>query len=697
MHCFHRNLSLQNLLIVLTLAVSYSAKMVQGQPALWQNSSGGFYETGSNWIPSSVPSPSSQLVFGLPGEYDISFLSDHTAGGLTVSNGANIAFTRGGVGSPSRRLTIAGDALIQSAQLVLEGDPAGGGFDLDISGDLSLVDNFVAGSAIEPLQIRDNTRVTSGVTLLDAERGAVSVSGERAGWEIDGNLSIGVSTDSDLKVFNGGSVTSSGDTVLGGSSAGTNGIGSLTVGIGLPGDLPTSFSTDRNTIIGNFGQGTLEVNAGGLVESGNRTQVAFGASSQGNVVVSGSDSAGNRATWNPGLLTLGLGGVANVEIEDGGLASSGNSIVGQDSSASVDVIGAEWNVDGTLRIGQNALGRLDLADGGRLTSGTTSLGGTSAANSLGQLFITGGLPTDPTTVWENTGDFYVGGAEDQALGEGNFVIAGDTAANISGTVKVWGDGRVNISLGAQFTADTIDHTHGGSFEFEGGTLHVNRFEGDLLNPNGTFDPGVADDTGLTTVFGDYTQQSAATLALDIGGTSAGATHDLVNITEVANLDGLLEVSVSDGFTPNPIDTFTVLSADSLFGVFDNANPGQRLDTIDGRGSFIVNYGIGSAFDESRIVLSDFLAAASIPGDFDLDGDVDGSDFLAWQRGNSPNPLSAGDLAIWRSARGNSSAAVAAISATTAVPEPATCGLAMLTVAIAACQRDTKRRQATNTV
>lgn len=43
-----------------------------------------------------------------------------------------------------------------------------------------------------------------------------------------------------------------------------------------------------------------------------------------------------------------------------------------------------------------------------------------------------------------------------------------------------------------------------------------------------------------------------------------------------------------------------------------------------------------------------LPTASSPGDFDNDGDVDGRDFLVWQRGGSPNPLSSGDLALWQS-------------------------------------------------
>jgi hypothetical protein len=51
------------------------------------------------------------------------------------------------------------------------------------------------------------------------------------------------------------------------------------------------------------------------------------------------------------------------------------------------------------------------------------------------------------------------------------------------------------------------------------------------------------------------------------------------------------------------------------------------------------------------------------GDFDGDQDVDGRDFLIWQRGGSPTPLSATDLADWQFAYG------APLVAVTAVPEP----------------------------
>lgn len=71
------------------------------------------------------------------------------------------------------------------------------------------------------------------------------------------------------------------------------------------------------------------------------------------------------------------------------------------------------------------------------------------------------------------------------------------------------------------------------------------------------------------------------------------------------------------------------------------------------------------------VIGDFT---SITGDFDLDGDVDGYDFLLWQRGGSPNPLSQSDLNAWQTNYGM----VAPLSATSAiVPEPTSLALLML--------------------
>jgi hypothetical protein len=83
-------------------------------------------------------------------------------------------------------------------------------------------------------------------------------------------------------------------------------------------------------------------------------------------------------------------------------------------------------------------------------------------------------------------------------------------------------------------------------------------------------------------------------------------------------------------------------------------------------------------------------------DFDGDGDVDGADFLTWQRGlgtagaatsntgdaDGDVAVNRMDLQIWRSQFGGSLAAAEAI----AIPEPATCTLSAFLIAIALRRR-----------
>ena len=97
--------------------------------------------------------------------------------------------------------------------------------------------------------------------------------------------------------------------------------------------------------------------------------------------------------------------------------------------------------------------------------------------------------------------------------------------------------------------------------------------------------------------------------------------------------------------------------------------------------------IAAIIDLNSVRLSDILLANSslsalqenvffVPagGDFNRDGAVDGADFLAWQRGASPLPLSSADLDEWKAAMG------ATEHAASVIPEPTT--LMLLTVAIA---------------
>jgi hypothetical protein len=99
----------------------------------------------------------------------------------------------------------------------------------------------------------------------------------------------------------------------------------------------------------------------------------------------------------------------------------------------------------------------------------------------------------------------------------------------------------------------------------------------------------------------------------------------------------------------------------------DADKGQRLDAGQ------IQTILGSRFT---------IAAppAPHPGDFNNDGVVDGADFLRWQRGGSPLPLSAVDLLAWKTNFGVPDITAAYVeTASPPVPEP--CGAALSALAI----------------
>ena len=76
--------------------------------------------------------------------------------------------------------------------------------------------------------------------------------------------------------------------------------------------------------------------------------------------------------------------------------------------------------------------------------------------------------------------------------------------------------------------------------------------------------------------------------------------------------------------------------------------------------------LGAATPLDGIVGQIYSIMPVLAGDFDEDGDVDGNDFLRWQRGESPVALSATDLSRWQ---GNYGAGTPFSASSRAVPEP----------------------------
>jgi hypothetical protein len=238
------------------------------------------------------------------------------------------------------------------------------------------------------------------------------------------------------------------------------------------------------------------------------------------------------------------------------------------------------------------------------------------------------------------------------------VVAGSASTNVSlqleGTQTITTFGETKIEQGGTISLNGANTKLDAQFiNMEGGVLRGNGtvfvgtgpVNGAVRNLGGRVEPG--NGVGRLNITGDFANLDEATLAIQIGGTTAVTQHDVLAMTRFAFLDGTLEVTLANGFVPSVGNMFTFITtaANGVFGEFESLQlPGGFQWDVDYLSNSVVLkvIGLGSA------------------GDFDGDGDVDGRDFLVWQR----NP-SIGNLSDWQANFGNGS-----LRAVTAVPEPA---------------------------
>jgi len=171
-------------------------------------------------------------------------------------------------------------------------------------------------------------------------------------------------------------------------------------------------------------------------------------------------------------------------------------------------------------------------------------------------------------------------------------------------------------------ANTLDLSHGGKFNWNGGTLRPNNVIGSLDNHGGALAP--SSSPALTHISGTYSQDADATLTLKIGGNTAGSAYDVFEVDGELNLAGTLDVDLIDlgagQFVPKIGDEFGILD-------FLPANLTEQFDTLD-----FINPGPGMAWDASHLYTTGIIRVieGGLSADYDGDGDVDGNDFLVWQ-------------------------------------------------------------------
>jgi hypothetical protein len=145
----------------------------------------------------------------------------------------------------------------------------------------------------------------------------------------------------------------------------------------------------------------------------------------------------------------------------------------------------------------------------------------------------------------------------------------------------------------------------------------------------------------------------------------------INIQAVASFPPLAGGPVSFHADFNRFHSPSVFTSDSL-----PTNTALSLGDFD-ENTVTLLPAVGGAISSSNVTSLTFTAVPGLSGDFDSDGDVDGRDFLTWQR--SPQ---LGSLEDWQNAYGDVAPTAEAVSP---VPEP-TSLLLMIGASALACRR-----------
>jgi uncharacterized protein YjbI with pentapeptide repeats len=175
--------------------------------------------------------------------------------------------------------------------------------------------------------------------------------------------------------------------------------------------------------------------------------------------------------------------------------------------------------------------------------------------------------------------------------------------------------------------------------------------------------------------GRQTVNSAGQIAFRAGLTGAGVgTANNLGIW-ATDQDGALQLIARTG-SQVEIAPGVFRTTSDLGIALDSGNSDGRASAFNDLGQLV--FWVSFTNGTQGVFVSDLVKIpVSQTGDFDGDGDVDGPDFLAWQRGESPNPLSADDLADWQA---NYGFVPDPLIETTAIPEPVTLTLCALAIA-----------------
>ncbi|MCC7083947.1 MAG: hypothetical protein IT427_02945 [Pirellulales bacterium] len=361
--------------------------------------------------------------------------------------------------------------------------------------------------------------------------------------------------------------------------------GSLTIGAGgLLGTNLTMTNDHSLTLVG-----TATVNSGSLllIESGAGFNVST-LTNNGQVILSGLDAVAAATTTNNAGLIRGEGRIV------GAFNNNTSGELRAEPGKLILVQGAN---------GTNA-GRVNLLGGTAQFSSPLTNGAAGVITGRGTLIVGGAGLTNNGNVALSSGISDVFGDVNNSTG----VMTRGVTISGNSDITFWDD--VTNGAGSLFkvtsgSSATFFGTYSGAGITGGGNVY---FEADIS-------PGFS--PAAVTFDADVSLASTANLKIELGGSTAGSQYDQVNVTGALKLDGMLTVTLINGFVPQFGQMFDFLNWGSLSGSFAAIN----LPALTN----------GWMWNTELLNQTGVIAVmSSTPGDLDGDGDVDGADFVAWQ-------------------------------------------------------------------
>jgi autotransporter-associated beta strand protein len=534
----------------------------------------GDWNTAADWIQDGVPNgPADIAIFGLSHTTDVSISADTDVNAIRFTTAASAYTITAG---PGFTLTISGAGITNNSGMVQKFVTAAGrNYNY---ANLVFTNSASAGSSTRFTNVGADAPFTAGgvsgetsfyntstaANGLFINRGATYLAGYGGFTNFFGNSTA----DNGSFTNNGGTFTGFG---IGSSGGATRFIGASTA-------ANATITSNPATVSGSHGGSTQFYNtstaSAAMIVANGATISSAGAG--GTEFFEDSTAANATIVSNGGTASGAIGGSTRFS----GASTAGSATLiangGINGGQGGLIVFADMSTGGTSRLELFGNGRLDIRD--RSASPSVTIGsiegdGTAVLGAHKLIVGSNELSTTFSGVIQGDGSL-------TKIGSGTLILSG--ANTYMGTTNV---NRGMLQVDGSITSNTFVDPAGtlagtgtinGNVINRAGTLAgTETINGNVTN-KGRVSPGSAGVPGMLAVVHNYTQGQYAHLMLQIAGANAGQ-FSVLDILGTANLSGLLNPDLLNGFVPTVGETFTFLNYGAVNGTLFIFNP--NIDNV----------------------------------------------------------------------------------------------------------------------